>query len=127
LKDVSATRTPAVSPITRGPDAWFVGAFLVLFGAAIAAAMPAIAGAVRTAVADGVHGKTDTAQRVVVRARFTAVRLVEPKAPSSHDLLEPPEVVAPTVPGAVSLSSYPQDTRARVLERGYHARAPPPL
>jgi hypothetical protein len=111
----------------RGSESWLVGAFLLLFGVAVAAAMPAIAGAVRQAVADEANtaqGKADAARRVVVRARFVAVRTIEPKAGS--DLLTAPSAPVVFDFGEARLSPTLADAGVRATRHGYHARAPPP-
>jgi hypothetical protein len=129
LKEPPANWIADVSRVTRNPDTWLVGAFLVLFGVAVAAAMPAIAGAVRNAMADAAnsgHGKADTVQRVVVRARL-AIRVGVPKPGGGHDLSAAVATVLPAVPGDTSVPPRLEDTRPRVFERGYHARAPPQL
>lgn len=131
MQESPAHQSPDVSRITRSPDSWLVGAFLFLFGVAVAAAMPEIAGAVRNAVADAANsaqGKADTAQRIVVRARFFAVRLVDPKAEpktGGHEFLSLPKQAVVALPGRALDFPRLEDARARVSQRGYHARAPP--
>jgi hypothetical protein len=108
------------------PDSWLVGAFLVLFGVAVSAALPQITGAIRTAVADAAKsGATERAQRPTVRLHFVGVRLLQPKVPGGHDFV--PATIAPVAVVAVNdrIFARPADLAARAQERGFSARAPP--
>jgi len=130
LKDEPYHRMPDASRIARSGEPWLLGAFLVFFGVAVAAAMPAVAGAVRSAMADAAGaapGKTETAQRVVIRARFFVLPTVEPKAPAGHDLISPAFPDASIVVANAPVSPRRIDARALLSKRGFHARAPPHL
>ena len=130
MPESPAHQSPDVPRIAGSQDSWLVGAFIFLFGVAVAAAMPEIAGAVRNAVADAANSAQGTAvaaQRIVVRARFLAVRLVEPKAEpktGGHEFLSLPQQAVVALPGRLVFARL-EDARARVSQRGYHARAPP--
>lgn len=109
------------------PDSWLVGAFLVLLGVAVSAALPQISGAVRTAVADAAsNGASESAQRpTAVRWHFTGVRALQPKVPGGPDYVP---AAAPSVAVAAvndRVFARPTDLAARAQERGFSARAPP--
>lgn len=127
LKEPAAnTLTDALRSVRVRPDSWLVGAFLVLLGVAVSAALPQISGAVRSVVADAAKsGTVERAQRPVVRLQFIGVRLVQPKAPAGHDFV--PSVVPLVAVAAVDdrISARLTDLAARVQERGFRARAPP--
>jgi hypothetical protein len=115
--------------VERGrPDSWLVGAFLVLFGVAVSAAIPQIAGAVRLAVANASKaGPTHTAQRPTVRLHVLLVKATEPKLPGGHDLVF---VALPAFFAALSsdrVLARPIDMAARIRSHGFSARAPPAL
>ena len=76
MKEPAANRlTDALRSARVRPDSWLVGAFLVLLGVAVSAALPQISGAVRTVVADAAKsGTAERAQRPTVRLHFIGVR-----------------------------------------------------
>jgi hypothetical protein len=127
LKEPAATTsTDALRHARVRTDSWLVGAFLVLFGVAVSAAMPQISGAVRTAVADAAKsGATERAQRPTVRLHFVGVRALQPKLPGGHDFV--PATVPSVAIVAVNdrIFARPADLAARAAERGFSARAPP--
>lgn len=123
-KPTATTRQDAHIERVR-PDSWLVGAFLVLFGVAVSAAMPQIAGAVRLAVASKA-GTADTAQRPSIRVHVLLVKAVQPQVPGGQDLSYPPASTSLFAPPDERLSSSPLDLAARIAQRGYSARAPPP-
>jgi hypothetical protein len=110
------------------PDSWLVGAFLLLFGVAVSAAMPQIAGAVRLAIANASKaGTAETAQRPSVRLHVLVVKAVQPKVPAGKDISDPPAIGFFVAPSNERLSSSPLDLAARIAQRGFTARAPPAL
>jgi len=127
LKEPAAdTATDDLRSARVRPDSWLVGAFLVLFGVAVSAALPQITGAIRTAVADAAKsGTAERAQRPTVRLHFIGVRVVQPKVPGGHDFV--PATIPSVAIVAVNdrIFSRPSDLAARVQERGFSARAPP--
>jgi len=127
LKEPAATiLTDALRSARVRPDSWLVGAFLVLFGVAVSAAVPQITGAVRTAVADAAKsGTTERAQRPTVRLHFIGVRALQPKLLGGHDFV--PATASSVAIVAVNdrIFARPTDLAARAAERGFRARAPP--
>ncbi len=125
-------KEPAANSLTdalrsaRVPDSWLVGAFLVLLGVAVSAALPQISGAVRSVVADAAKsGTVERAQRPTVRLHLVGVRLVQPKVPAGHEFV--PTAVPSVAIVAVNdrILTRPTDLAARAQERGFNARAPP--
>lgn len=129
MTKVSA-KTHALRPM-RGPaDSWLLGALLVLFGVAVAAALPPISASIRTAMADAAKGTPGDAQaehRVTVRVRLHIVRAVQAHAGGGNDFLSESVVAAPVRSDDARLSPRPIDLAARIEERAYSARAPPRL
>jgi hypothetical protein len=127
LKEPAANSlTDALRSARVRPDSWLVGAFLVLLGVAVSAALPQISGAVRTVVADAAKsGTAERAQRPTVRLHFIGVRAVQPKVPAGHDFV--PATIPSVAIVAVNdrIFARPTDLAARAQERGFSARAPP--
>ena len=118
--------TDALRSARVRPDSWLVGAFLVLIGVAISAALPQISGAVRTVVADAAKsGTAERVQRPSIRLHLVGVRVAQPKVPAGHDFV--PAAVPSVAIVAVNdrIFARPTDLAARVQERGFSARAPP--
>ena len=113
----------------RGPaDSWLLGAFLVLFGVAVAAALPSISVSIRGAMADGAKGTPGDAQaehRATVRVRLHIARLVQANAAGGNDFLAESAVVAPVRIADARLLPRLADLAQRIEERGFSARAPP--
>lgn len=127
MKDPTANTPKDVSLDARvRSDSWLIGAFLVLFGVAVSAALPQITGAVRTAIADAAKSNaTDKAQRPVVRQHFAGLRVVLPKFSGGHDLAPTTAPVTAFVAVNNRVFARPTDLAARAQERGFSARAPP--
>jgi hypothetical protein len=108
------------------PEPWLVGAFLVLFGVAVSAAMPQIAGAVRLAVANAAKtGTADSAQRPSIRLHVLVVKAVEPKVPGGHDVAFAALSAFADAPSSDRFFVRPVDAAARIRSHGFSARAPP--
>lgn len=102
---------------------WLVSAFIVLFGIALAAALPAIAAA--SAAPAATSGNQTMPERIVVRAKVTIFRALQPKAQGGHDLAQ---VSLPPLPIAFALERTTArliDQGATIAERGTRSRAPP--
>jgi hypothetical protein len=127
LKDPAANAPKDALLDTRArTDSWLIGAFLVLFGVAVSAALPQITGAVRTAVADAAKsGATDKAQRPAVRLHFAGLRIVLPNLSGGHDFVPTAVPVVAFVAVNNRIFARPTDLAARAQERGFSARAPP--
>jgi len=127
LKDPTANTPKDASLDTRvRSDSWLIGAFLVLFGVAVSAALPQITGAVRTAIADAAKSSaTDKAQRPAIRQHFAGLRVVLPKFSGGHDLAPATARVTAFVAANNRIFARPTDLAARAQERGFSARAPP--
>lgn len=127
MKDTTAsTVTDALRSARVRLDSWLVGAFLVLFGVAVSAAMPPISSAVSAAVADATkNGATEPAQRPGVRLHFVGVRALLPNVPSGPDFVPAAPPSAAVVAVNDRIFARPTDLAARVQERGFRARAPP--
>jgi hypothetical protein len=119
----------AAHALKARPESWLVGAFLVLFGVAISAAMPQISAAVRGAVADAAkNGQgADQAQRPGIRFRLLAVRFVEPKASGAHDDFIPAHSSSSAVSEPASRLAPAFDLARHIRARGINVRAPPAL
>lgn len=124
---LSTTGDELAHRLTVRPDSWLVGAFLVLFGVAISAAMPQISAAVRGAVADAAkNGQgADAAQRPALRIRLLAVRLVEPKTPGGFDAFVPQSTFASVAAPQAALPTTTHDLAQQIRARGINVRAPP--
>jgi hypothetical protein len=111
------------------PDSWLVGAFLVLFGVAISAAIPQISAAVRSAVADAAKNGpgADAAHRPGLRIRLLAVRLVEPKTPGNLDGFVPHSIFAFVAVPQAALPATALDVAQQIRALGINVRAPPAL
>lgn len=127
VEDRAAIARDDVRAQRARPDSWLVGAFLVLFGVAVSAAMPQIAGAVRLAIANSskTGGTADTAQRPSIRLHILAVKAVEPKLSGGQDVSYPLASAWIFAPSRNRISLQPVDLAARIQQRGFSARAPP--
>jgi hypothetical protein len=127
LTDTAATApNDALRDARVRPDSWLIGAFLVLFGVAVSAALPQITGAVRTAIADAAKSSaTDKAQRPGIRQHFAGLRIVLPKLSGGHDFVPTAAPVLVFVAVNNRIFARPADLAARAQERGFSARAPP--
>jgi hypothetical protein len=125
---LSKTANMPAHPKAR-TESWLVGAVLMLFGVAVAAAMPQISAAVRGAVADAANSGqgADTAQRPVLRLRLLAVRLIEPKASDGQDDLVPQSIFVSVLVQQAVAPSHAFDLAGHIRARGIRARAPPAL
>jgi hypothetical protein len=102
---------------------WLVSAFIVLFGITLAAALPAIAAA--NAAPSAVGGNQAAPERILVRAKVTIFRALQPKAPGGHDLAQ---VSLPPLPIAFAVERTTArlvDRGAAIAQRGIRSRAPP--
>ena len=109
-------------------DSWLLGALLVFFSVAVAAALPPITASIRTAMADaakGTQGKTDVGHRDTVRAQLHAARAALANAASGSDFLPETAPVAPAPIAGADVFDRPFDFAQRIEERGFSARAPP--
>lgn len=106
---------------------WLISAFIVLFGVTLAAAMPAIAAAAKAGPTAANSHRT-TPERIVIRAKVTIFRALQPKAPGGPDLLS--QVSLPPRPIAFAIeriSARLIDRGAAIAQRGTRSRAPPAL
>ncbi len=102
---------------------WLVSAFIVLFGITLAAALPAIAAA--NAAPAAASGSQALPERIIVRAKVTIFRALQPKAPGGHDLAQ---VSLPPLPIAFAVERPTArliDRGAAIAARGVRSRAPP--
>jgi hypothetical protein len=127
LKDPAANMPKDALLDTRvRSDSWLIGAFLVLFGVAVSAALPQITGAVRTAIADAAKSSaTDKAQRPGIRQHFAGLRVVLPTFSGGHDVVPAAAPVEAFVAVSNRIFARPADLAARAQQRGFSARAPP--
>jgi hypothetical protein len=127
LKETATNMPKDAPPDTRvRSDSWLIGAFLVLFGVAVSAALPQITGAVRTAIADAAKSSaTDKAQRPGIRQHFAGLRIVLPKLAGGHDFVPTAAPVLAFVAVNNRMFARPADLAARAQQRGFSARAPP--
>lgn len=110
-----------------GLEPWLVGAFLVFFSAAIAAAMPQISAAVRAAVTDSAakgQNAADAAPTVRVQVRLLALRFVPPPSAGGDVVLPVADDVAPAVAGSPLVPAVADHSR-QIRARGIRTRAPP--
>lgn len=110
-----------------GVEPWLVGTFLVLFGAAIAAAMPQISAAVRAAATDAAakgQNASDAAPTVRVQVRLLAVRFVPPP-PVGGDVASPCADDAKVAAAGSPFLPAVADHSRQIRTRGIRARAPP--
>lgn len=129
MKDSAASAAKdALLDMRVRTDSWLVGAFLVLFGVAVSAALPQIASAVRIAVADAAKSSAaDKAQRPAIRQHFAGLRVVLPKLSSGQDFVPTTAPVVAFVAANNRVFARPTDLAARAQELGFSARAPPAL
>lgn len=125
MNDRAATDEIETAPLAR-PEPWLVGAFLVLFGMAVSAAMPQISLAVQAAAANAAKAPVPTreaAQKARLRVVAVVVRTVD-QVPGGPDALTPTAV--PTIE-ADQAAVHPRaiDLSVLVRERIVRARAPP--
>jgi hypothetical protein len=113
----------------KGPaDSWLLGAFLVLFGVAVAAALPPISASIRAAIADAAKGTPGSAQaehRATVRVRFHIARATQTASAGDGHILSEGAVVAPIAFDSARIEPRLIDLASRIDERGFSARAPP--
>lgn len=103
---------------------WLVSAFIVLFGITLAAALPAIAAAT-VAAPVAATGNQAIPERIIVRAKVTFFRALQPKAPGGYDLAQ---VSLPPLPIAFAVERVTArlvDRGAAIAQRGNRSRAPP--
>ncbi|MCE9521472.1 MAG: hypothetical protein K8S25_03460 [Alphaproteobacteria bacterium] len=128
-----AKAKPRARVMRAGAESWLLATFMLLFGAALFASLPAASAvaskpsahfttdAQRLAAADG-------SERGIVRAPSRVVRAVAPKfGGGGNDLIA---AGAPSVAGFAALRgvySSAVASDARILERAFRARAPPRL
>lgn len=125
MNDRAATDEIETAPLAR-PEPWLVGAFLVLFGMAVSAAMPQISLAVQAAAANAAKAPVPTreaAQKARLRVVAVVVRTVD-TVPGGADALTPTAVPAIEADQA---AVHPRaiDLSVLVRERIVRARAPP--
>lgn len=125
MTDRTATDEIETAPSAR-PEPWLVGAFLVLFGMAVSAALPQISLAVQAAVANATKAPAPTreaAQKPRLRVVAVVVRIADPVF-SGADVL--PHAAVPAIE-ATQAAVHPRaiDLSALVRERIVRARAPP--
>lgn len=125
MTDRSATDEIETAAPAR-PEPWLVGAFLVLFGVAVSAAMPRISLAVQAAIANAAKAPAPTreaAQKPSLRIAIVVVRIADPVL-GGADVL--PTSVAPSAEtGQAAVHPRAVDLSALVRERVVRARAPP--
>jgi len=117
-----------IERLVWGPaDPWLLGAFLVLFGVAVAAALPPITASIRNAAADSAKRTADGAaeQRATVRVRLHFVRVAQASVAGGHDFVPESTVVIPVRVSDARLLPRRIDLAAIAQERGFSARAPP--
>jgi hypothetical protein len=127
----STPAEPVTKPFTialqddRTPP-WLMGAFLVLFGVTLAAAMPAIAAAARQ---DGAAASSQraTPERLVIRAKIAIFRALPPKTADGHDVIQVSHRLAPVAVAREPLLQRAIDAGAAIGSRGIRIRAPPAL
>ena len=127
MKKAAARAIRLPHPMQGPAEPWLLGAFLVLFGVAVAAALPAIASSTRTAMADEVNGPRGAAaeHRATIRVRLHITPLMQANAAGGNDFLPSSSAVAPIRFDGARPSPYQIDLAARTDERGFSARAPP--
>ena len=109
----------------RTPPPWLVGAFIVLFGVALAAAMPALAAAAGSRAEAAVNAQNAAGERIVVRAKIQVLRIVLPKISGGTDLAQAHESAAPAAPSNRRIAPRLVDLSSLSAERGIKIRAPP--
>lgn len=109
------------------PEPWLIGAFLLLFGVALAAAMPQIAGAIRGAVADAAGRTSEAAQKPRVQVRVVAVRIVLPTPSGGVAGALVAESGAVFGFAAADAPRFVFDIGKQIEARGVRARAPPTI
>lgn len=102
---------------------WLVSAFIVLFGITLAAALPAIAAA--NAAPAAASGSQALPERIIVRAKVTIFRALQPKAPGGHDLAQVSLPQAPIAFAVERPTARLIDRGAAIAQRGIRSRAPP--
>lgn len=123
----SPDQTTEPRALRGGHESWLVAAFLALFSVAVAAAMPQISVAVRTAI-DGNKpslGHADAKDRAGVRVRGISVRALTPKAFGGSVAVIPPTSSAVALPLSPLATATHADLAALIRSRGIAARAPP--
>jgi hypothetical protein len=125
LTDLTANDEIETAPSAR-PEPWLVGAFLVLFGMAVSAAMPQISLAVQAAVTNAGKAQSparETAQKQSSRVAVAFVRTADPVFGGADAL--PPHVVWATDLHHAAVHPRAIDLSALIEERIVRARAPP--
>ena len=116
-----------------GTDSWLLATFLLLFGAALVASVPASPGvpsSLRGHSSQDAQRAASTAnpERGVVRAQSRVVRAVQPKgAGGGVDLLAVCMVDIACIGAPREIFAADVSIDARVAPRAFHARAPPLL
>lgn len=113
--------------LRESPESWLLGAFLVFFSVAVAAALPPISASIRTALADAAkspQSKAEVEHRATVRAQSHALRALQAKSGGNDVLPQAAPFAFLPVDGASSLPRT-VDLAQRIHERGFSARAPP--
>lgn len=108
----------------RTPPPWLVGAFIVLFGVALAAAMPSIAAAAGSR-AEAVNAHSLAGERIVVRAKVQILRVILPATSGGTDIVQAFENTAPVAPPMGRIAPRLVDLSTLSAERGIKIRAPP--
>lgn len=125
MTDRTASDEIETAPSAR-PEPWLVGAFLVLFGMAVSAAMPQISLAVQAAVANAAKAQAparETAQKPTSRVAFAVVRTTDPVFGGTDAL--PPAAARATGVDQAAVHPRAIDLSALIRERIVRARAPP--
>ena len=127
MKKATAIAIRSPHPMQGPAEPWLLGAFLVLFSVAVAAALPAIASSIRTAMADEVNGTQGgvVEHRATVRVRVHFAQAMQANAAGGNDALPSSSVVALVRLDGARPSLHQIDLSARTEERGFSARAPP--
>ncbi len=112
----------------RPADAWILGAFIFVLSVALTATIPALTMAGRALQIDGPKSSEKaqhTDHRTAVRYRSLVARILEPIPTDGHDGLAAPLASLALSFVDIQESARTFDFAARILERGFSARAPP--
>lgn len=108
------------------PEPWLVGAFLVLFGMAVSAAMPQISLAVQAAVANAAKAQAparEASHKPSLRVAGVVMRAADPVVGGA--VAPPLAGVRPDEIGRAAVHPRTIDLSALITERIVRARAPP--